>query len=68
MNNTPLKSIHAFCVSCVGASHEVRDCGGDKMAGTQGDGKHICFFFPYRAGRGATLVKHIRKFCLECMG
>jgi hypothetical protein len=54
---TPLKSIHDVCILCVGSSHAVKNCGGDK-----------CYFFPYRMGKGRPSVKLIRKFCLECMG
>jgi len=65
---TPLKAIRKHCVSCVGSPYEVAKCGGDKMLGGQGDKNNICYFFPYRLGKGRPSVKTIRKFCLECMG
>lgn len=34
----------------------------------QGDENGICFFHPYRLGRGRPSVKTIRRSCLECMG
>jgi len=67
MTKTPLKAIRAFCVECVGSPYEVRDCGGDKCLGDQGDENNVCYFFSYRLGRGRPSVKTIRKQCLECM-
>jgi len=65
---TPLRAIRKVCVACVGSPYEVKDCGGDACLGVQGDEKGICYFYPYRMGRGRPSVKLIRKFCLECMG
>ena len=65
---TPLKAIRKICVECVGSFQEVIDCGGDKCLGDQGDENNVCFFYPYRMGKGRPSVKLIRKFCLECMG
>jgi hypothetical protein len=65
---TPLKAIRKVCVNCVGSSNEVKDCGGDKCVGRQGDNGGACYFHPYRKGRGRPSVKLIRQFCLECMG
>lgn len=65
---TPLKAIHRFCVECVGSSHLVEECRGDKMICRQGDENGRCFFFPFRTGKGRPSVKLIRNFCRECMG
>ena len=64
---TPGRAIREKCVECVGSTHETKTCGGDKMIG-QGDQNNVCYFFPYRQGRGRPSVKVIRKFCRECMG
>ena len=60
---TPGKAIHNFCVHCVGSTHEVKSCGGDRLlyGGT-------CQLFAFRRGTGRPSVKIIRKFCLDCMG
>ena len=65
---TPLKAIRKLCVACVGSPSEVEGCRGDKCLGGQGDENGVCYFFPYRMGRGRPSVKTIRKLCLECMG
>ncbi|MFO8089944.1 MAG: hypothetical protein R6U13_08925 [Desulfatiglandaceae bacterium] len=65
---TPGTAIRRHCVECVDSVAEVRNCGGDRMLGGQGDENGVCFFYPYRMGRGRPSVKTIRKFCLECMG
>jgi len=64
----PLKAIRKLCVACVGSPFEVDKCGGNKCLGGQGDENGVCYFYPYRKGRGRPSVKLIRKFCLECMG
>ena len=64
---TPGKAIRSKCVERVGSKYETAKCGGGKMIG-QGDKDGVCYFFPYRQGRGRPSVKVIRKFCLECMG
>src|SRR5210317_505254 len=68
MKRTPLKAIRSFCVECAGSTHEVRHCGGEKCLGDQGDENNVCYFYPYRLGRGRPSVKTNRKQCLECMG
>jgi hypothetical protein len=65
---TPLRSIRAFCVECVGSSHLAADCGGDKMIGSLCGKNETCYFFPFRMGAGRPSVKTIRQFCLQCMG
>jgi len=65
---TPLQAIRKVCVGCVGCVYEVKDCGGDKCLGAQGDENGVCYFFSFRLGKGRPSVKTIRKFCLECMG
>jgi hypothetical protein len=64
---TPGKAIRSICVACVGSAHEVRDCGGNECFNGQGDENGVCYFWPFRMGRGRPSVKLIRKFCLECM-
>jgi len=61
--STPCKSIHSFCVQCVGSTHDVKSCRGDNLL----YGK-TCQLFTFRRGTGRPSVKTIRKFCLECMG
>ena len=63
---TPLEAIRKICVACVGSPYETEDCGGDECLGGQGDEAGVCFFFPFRLGKGRPSVKTIRKFCLEC--
>jgi hypothetical protein len=65
---TPLKAIREICITCVGSPYAVKDCGGNKCVGGQGDEKGACYFWPYRMGQGRPSVKTIRKFCLECQG
>lgn len=65
---TPLKAIRKICVVCAGGPNGVKDCGGDKCEGGQGDHGGACYFHPYRKGKGRPSVKLIRQFCLECMG
>ena len=65
---TPLKAIRKACVACVGSPYEVKNCGGDACLGAQGDEKEVCYFFPFRLGKGRPSVKLLRKFCLECQG
>jgi hypothetical protein len=65
---TPLESVRKVCVACAGSPSMVAECGGDRCLGGQGDSDQMCYFFPYRLGRGRPSVKVIRKFCLECMG
>jgi hypothetical protein len=64
---TPLKAIRKFCVRCVQSPYAVKDCGGDKML-SQGDENNVCWFWPYRLGKGRPSVKVIRRSCLECQG
>ncbi len=64
---TPGRAIRRHCVECVDSHFEVAKCGGERMLG-QGDESGVCYFFPYRLGKGRPSVKTIRKFCLECMG
>jgi hypothetical protein len=64
---TPKQAVRQKCVECVQSPYEVENCGGDRMIG-QGDEKNVCYFFPYRMGKGRPSVKTIRKFCVECMG
>lgn len=68
MKDSPLQSMHKYCVSCVGGEYKVRNCGGDKMICGQGNEKGVCFLYPYRMGTGRPSVKVIKKFCYECMG
>jgi len=68
LNMTPGKAIRKHCVDCVSSPFEVVNCCGDRMLGGQGNEKSICYFFPYRLGKGRPSVKVIRKFCLECQG
>jgi len=65
---TPLEAIRKICVACAGSPYEVKDCGGNNCLGDQGDEKGVCYFFPFRFGKGRPSVKTIRKFCLECVG
>ena len=65
---TPLRAVRIFCGQCVGGYQHVQNCGGNKMLGGQGDKNGVCYFWPYRLGKGRVSVKTIRKFCLECMG
>jgi hypothetical protein len=64
-HKSPLETIRAFCVSCVGGhSKEVISCDGDgKIPGFMS-----CPFHPFRLGRGRPSVKIMRKFCLQCQG
>ena len=64
---TPLRAIRKVCIACVGNAYEVKDCGGEKCFGGQGDEKGICIFYNYRIGKGRPSVKLLRRFCLECM-
>lgn len=66
-SRTPKTRARGFCVQCVGSPYEVDTCGGHAMLG-QGDKNGVCFFYPYRNGKGRPSVKLIRKMCLECMG
>ena len=66
--STPGQAIRRICVACVGSPYAVRDCGGDQCLGGQGNEDGICYFYPYRLGRGRPSVKLIRKFCRECLG
>ncbi len=64
---TPLKSVRQFCLRCTsGDKSEVRKCAGRLLG--QGDKNGMCFFHPYRLGRGRPSVKTIRRSCLECCG
>jgi hypothetical protein len=65
---TPLEAIRKVCVACVASAYDVADCGGNKCVGGKGGEKEVCYFFPFRLGKGRPSVKTIRKFCLECMG
>jgi len=64
---TPGQKIRKVCIRCVASTHGVRNCGGNKMLG-QGDKDNVCWFYPYRMGRGRPSVKIVRRSCLECMG
>jgi len=64
---TPLEAIRKICVECAGSPYDVKDCRSDACLGGQGDKKGVCYFFPFRLGKGRPSVKTIRKFCLECM-
>lgn len=67
---TPQKAIRIFCRECVGSPGEVKHCGGDYMLDKQEKETNMCWFYPYRTGRGngKPSLKIIRKNCLECMG
>ena len=65
---TPQESIRKFCVDCVGSPFEVKECGGDHCLNGGCDKNGVCWFHPYRLGRGRPSVKLIRKMCLWCMG
>jgi hypothetical protein len=65
---TPGQAIHRHCVACAASPHAVKDCGGDKCLGGQGDERGVCWFFRFRLGRGRPSVRLIRRFSLECMG
>jgi hypothetical protein len=66
---TPLKAIRKFCVDCVGGSpSSVANCGGDQCKNGGCDRKGVCYFYPYRLGKGRPSVKTIRKWCLWCQG
>lgn len=41
---TPVKSIHAFCVTCAGGVRFLDDCGGEED----------CPLYPYRKGKNPT--------------
>lgn len=67
---TPKKAIRSHCFQCAGSADQVRNCGGHKMLGDQGnpeDGGR-CWFYAYLLGKGRPSVKIIREHCLECMG
>jgi hypothetical protein len=68
-NMTPQEAIRKFCIQCIQTDSikDVRTCGGDEMYG-QGDKNNVCWFYPYRMGKGRPSVKVIRKNCLECLG
>jgi hypothetical protein len=65
---TPQQAVRQFCVECAGSLSAVHQCGGDKClngaCGTNG----VCWFYPYRLGKGRPSVKLIRRTCLWCMG
>lgn len=64
-HKSPLKTIRAFCVFCVGGHrNEVATCDGDSKI----PGFMSCPFHPFRLGRGRPAVKIMRKFCLQCQG
>jgi len=64
-HKSPLETIRAFCVSCVGGhSKEVTTCDGDGTI----PGFMTCGFHPFRLGHGRPSVKIMRKFCLQCQG
>jgi hypothetical protein len=66
---TPGEAVRKFCVECVGSAHEVHTCGGDNKCLNGGADKHgVCWFYPYRMGKGRPSVKLIRKICLWCKG
>lgn len=65
---TPLESIRRFCVQCAGGIYQVEQCGGDKCLNGGCDQKGVCWFYPYRMGKGRPRVKTIRKICLWCQG
>jgi hypothetical protein len=64
---TPGVAIRRFCRKCAGSAFETDDCRGDQLDPSYGQ-HGVCFFFPYRQGRGRPSVKLIRKMCLECQG
>jgi hypothetical protein len=68
MNISPLKAIRLFCIDCVGSSHRVDDCGGEKTLVSSKKGYRVCFFFPFRKGIGRPTLKIIRQSCLLCIG
>ena len=64
-HNSPLETIRAFCISCVGGhSKNVASCDGE---GTS-PGFMQCHFHYYRLGKGRPSPKIMRKFCLQCQG
>jgi len=65
--STPLSSIHLTCKECIGSSHAVKNCGGDRLK--NGSSIIVCPFFPYRLGHkcGKPSVKLIRSYCKTCM-
>jgi len=65
---TPLKAIRKVCVACVCKPSQVHKCGGNRCLEGVGDENGVCYFYPYRMGKGRPSVKLIRKYCLECMG
>ncbi len=65
---TPSKAIHLFCVECAGSSHLVKDCGGDHCLNGGCDKNGVCWFYPYRQGKGRPKVSTIRRMCLWCQG
>jgi len=55
---SPLKTIRAYCLYCVGGDPKaVAGCGGTD-----------CPFHPYSMGQSRPGPKVIRIFCLECQG
>lgn len=66
---SPLEAIRTHCVECVGGNPlDVKDCGGDTCQNGGCDKDGVCWFFPYRLGKGRPSVKLIRRMCLWCMG
>ena len=37
------------------------------MLCSQGDGKGVCHFYPYRMGTGRPKMRLLRAYCLKCM-
>jgi len=64
---TPLEAVRKFCIECAGSVQDVIQCGGDKCRNGGCDQRGVCWFFPYRLGKGRPTVKVIRKTCVWCM-
>lgn len=68
MRRTPLESIRAYCVACVGSPYQVDQCGGANLLNSSLIRGHICQFFQFRKGKGRPKLRIMRNFCLDCMG
>ena len=68
MRLTPGKAIRKFCVECAGSPLMVKNCGGDQLLNKEEGNNGVCYFYPFRMGKGRPSVKLIRKMCLECTG
>lgn len=68
VDRTPGKAVRAFCEECVGSIHDIQRCGGNKCKNGGADERGICWFYPYRMGKGRPSVKIVRQICLWCQG